>query len=335
MFTWPEIPRPYEPHALHGAGAAWPETNCYVDLWIEVLHALRLNSLAALGFTVAIDWEGDQFSFFKMPAGDLDRLYGISIGELNVWWSLEEQVAVQVARGQLPIVDADAFFLPDTRGTSYRAQHTKTSVGVRAMDRATKRIEYFHNAGYFSLEGEDYEGIFSRQAGSMGLAPYVEIAKLEGLIRRDDRTLRKMALELLVHHNDRRRMRDEKHGSAMARFAKALPEHVAWMRAQGGDSFHAYAFAAVRQLGAACELLGAHLRWLDGVAEPQFVAATELFVSVANLAKTLQFKLARAAASTKLFDADGATVEIAEHLTRAFSAMDDGLAKGLAKGVAR
>jgi hypothetical protein len=280
---------------------------------------------------VSLDWEGDQFSFFKMPAGDLERLYGISIGELNVWWSLEEQVAVQVARGQLPIVDADAFFLPDTQGTSYRAQHTKTSVGVRAMDRANKRIAYFHNAGYFHLEGDDYEGIFSKQAGSMGLAPYVELAKLEGLVRRDDATLRKMALELLVHHNDRRRARDNKHGTAMARFARALPEAVAWMRAQGGESFHVYAFAAIRQLGAACELLGAHLRWLDGAAGPQVATAADHFVSAAGLAKTLQFKLARAAASTKEFDVDAATAEIVEQLTHGFFALDTELAKGVAR----
>ncbi len=323
MFTWPEIPRPYEPHALHDAGAAWPETNCYVDLWIEVLHGLRLNPIAALGFTVTLDWEGDQFSFFKMPAGDLDGLYGIAIGELNVWWSLEEQVAVQVARGQLPIVDADAFFLPDTRGTSYRAHHTKTSVGVRVMDRADKRIEYFHNAGYFTLEGEDYDGIFSKAAGSMGLAPYVELAKLDGLVRRDEAALGKIALGLLKYHNDRRRVRDEKFGSAMMRFTKSLPEGVAWIRAQGGESFHAYAFAAVRQLGAASELLAAHLNWLQASTPVSFGAAADSFGSVANLTKTLQFKLARASASTKPFDAQAATSEIADQLRRGFESLDE------------
>ena len=331
MFTWPENPQPYVPHALHGAGVAWPETNCYVDLWIEVLSALRLNPVAALGFTVALDWEGDQFSFFKMPSGDLDALYGIMIGELNVWWSLEEQVAVQVARGQLPIVDADAFFLPDTRGTSYRAQHTKTSVGVRVMDRPNKRIEYFHNAGYFLLEGEDYDGIFSKAAGSMGLAPYVELAKLDGLVRRDEATLGAIALKLLTHHNGRRRACDEKVGPAMARFTKALPEHVAWMRRQGGESFHAYAFAAIRQLGAASELLSTHLRWLEETTRISFVTSYESFSAVANLSKTLQFKLARAAASTKAFDAEAATADITTQLIGGFSALDLALAAGAAR----
>ena len=33
-------PTSYQPHALHTEAAAWPETNCYIDMWIEVLHAL-------------------------------------------------------------------------------------------------------------------------------------------------------------------------------------------------------------------------------------------------------------------------------------------------------
>ncbi len=36
----PLDPSAYTPHALHAAERMWPETNCYVDLWIEVLSAL-------------------------------------------------------------------------------------------------------------------------------------------------------------------------------------------------------------------------------------------------------------------------------------------------------
>ena len=34
------IRRGWVPHRLHGPDRMWPETNCYVDLWIELLHAL-------------------------------------------------------------------------------------------------------------------------------------------------------------------------------------------------------------------------------------------------------------------------------------------------------
>ena len=46
---------------------AWAETNCYVDLWVELLHALGHDPIAALPFTLAIDFEGDQWTFFKFP----------------------------------------------------------------------------------------------------------------------------------------------------------------------------------------------------------------------------------------------------------------------------
>ena len=67
------------------ADRAWPESNCYVDLWIELLHAAGAEPLAALRFTLAVDVEGDQWTFFKFPLADLEALYGVSVFELNVW----------------------------------------------------------------------------------------------------------------------------------------------------------------------------------------------------------------------------------------------------------
>ncbi len=32
--------RAYVPHRLHASARAWTESNCYIDVWIEVLHAL-------------------------------------------------------------------------------------------------------------------------------------------------------------------------------------------------------------------------------------------------------------------------------------------------------
>ena len=67
-------PADYRPHELHGAGRDWPQTNCYVDLWIEVLHSMGYAPEAALGFTLLQDFEGDQFTFFKFPPEDLELL---------------------------------------------------------------------------------------------------------------------------------------------------------------------------------------------------------------------------------------------------------------------
>lgn len=39
----------YQPHALHAPGVLWGERNCYVDVLVELLHALRLEPRAMLG----------------------------------------------------------------------------------------------------------------------------------------------------------------------------------------------------------------------------------------------------------------------------------------------
>ena len=39
-------------HALHAPERNWPETNCYVDVWVELLHDLGLDP---------VPWEWDRF----------------------------------------------------------------------------------------------------------------------------------------------------------------------------------------------------------------------------------------------------------------------------------
>jgi hypothetical protein len=65
-----------------------------------------------------------------------------------------------VAAGKVVLTEADAFFLPDTQGTDYRAQHTKTTIGIETIDIDAKKLGYFHNAGYYTLEGADFVGLF-------------------------------------------------------------------------------------------------------------------------------------------------------------------------------
>ena len=62
----------YRRHALHRGDRAWPETNCFADLWIEVLHTFGHEPLAALGCTLDLDFEGDQFTFFAAARADGD-----------------------------------------------------------------------------------------------------------------------------------------------------------------------------------------------------------------------------------------------------------------------
>jgi len=68
-------PTQYVRHDLHSPERIWTEKNCYVDIWIELVHALGFEPNAMLAFTVAVDFEGDQWTFFKPPHDELRDLY--------------------------------------------------------------------------------------------------------------------------------------------------------------------------------------------------------------------------------------------------------------------
>src|ERR1700730_5271606 len=133
---------------------------------------------AALGFTVAQDFEGDQFTFFKFPAADLAMLYGLEILELAIYDRLEDHLRTQIGRGRLPLVEVDSFYLPDARGVSYRSTHGKTTIGINRLDSDNRCLDYFHNAGYFRLEAEDFDALLRpAEADGLPLFPYVEFLK--------------------------------------------------------------------------------------------------------------------------------------------------------------
>src|ERR1051326_6967926 len=119
-------PAQYTPHSLHGEQRIWVESNCYVDLWIEVLHWLGLEPTSCFAFALEADFEGDQWTFFKPPLADLRFLYGIDVQELNVWRPLGDHFREQLSLGRLVVAEADAYYLPDTAGTTYRTEHGKT-----------------------------------------------------------------------------------------------------------------------------------------------------------------------------------------------------------------
>ena len=129
-------PSGYRPHPLHASERTWTETNCYVDLWIELLHALDLDPLAAAAFTISTDFEGDQWTFFKFPPEDLRALFGLEVAEFNVWRPVLDHAEEQLELGRLLIMDADAWFLPDTQGVSYQLAHVKSAMVPNSIDRA-------------------------------------------------------------------------------------------------------------------------------------------------------------------------------------------------------
>lgn len=317
-------PARHERHALHAPDRAWPETNCSIDLLIEVLTAKGFEPCAALGFTVAQDFEGDQFTFSKFPAADLHRLYGLEIAELAIFDDLESHLALQVGRGRLPLVELDAFHMPDTRGTAYGRSHGKTTIGINLIDPAARRLDYFHNAGFFRLEGTDYDALLTPyRAGRLPLFPYAEFVKFD--VAPPAANGRVAARDLLALHLARRPVRNP-----FRAWLDVLPRDAAILADRPESWFHAYAFNTMRQAGANFGCLAAHLAWLAEPGNEALEAPREDAEAIANDCKVLQFQMARAAARKRVGVAGELVMRIAERYDRLIAGLVDwpGLTRG-------
>jgi Domain of unknown function (DUF1839) len=279
-------PAAYERHLLHATSRSYLETNCYADVIIELLHACGYEPLAAFAHLVRLDFEGDQWTFFKPPAEDLERLFGIDIHEMQPYRQLPVQISEQLRLGRTMIVELDSWFLPDTASTSYRTEHVKTSVAADAIDLQAETLRYFHGPGLFELSGDDYRGIFRLDGQSPDvLPPYAELVRFDAGPRLESEELRSMSRVLLRAHLSRRPAANPFHGFG-EQLSKALPD----LLTQGLDAYHAYAFATARMAGSAFEALATYIDWLSAGTEAEAVAAMRRIV---DGCKALSFRLAR------------------------------------------
>lgn len=281
------------PHALHASDRIWPETNCYVDLWIELLASKGLPPEAMLGFTLSQDFEGDQFTFFKVPLEDLEALYGIRVTELAIFDQVESHIETQLERGRICLVEMDSFYMPDTQGVGYGKEHGKTTVAINRIDRNGRALDYFHNAGFFHLEGEDFDGLFQHHLTETDppFLPYSEFAKFSDLAP-SEKHIRTTAETLLAS-----RFAQRPKANPVRAFAKVFPGQVERVADRPFGFFHKYAFNTLRQLGANFELAASHLEWLGG--ETRFGDAGQHALKIAEVAKSVQFQLARAVTRRK------------------------------------
>ncbi len=293
-------PATFKPHALHDPQRSWPETNCYVDLWIELLNAYGFDPTAALGFTVGQDFEGDQFTFFKFPLEHLQSLFGLQVQELAIYDTVEAHVAQQLDRGHVVLVEMDSWYLPDTRGTAYRHEHVKTTVGIAQLDAVHKKMGYFHNAGFYELSGEDFDGVFRKLPHLAGnadvLFPYVEFVKRHPGAGHSGAELVAEAKRIL---RDQLKHRPT---NPIAKFRAEFPRHLEQLATRPMAYFHLYSFNLLRQLGANFELLGNHCQWLKKHGEGGLDDAITASETLAATAKGLQFLLARAVNKKKFGD---------------------------------
>lgn len=292
-------PKSYQSHRIHTQVRDWAETNCYVDIWIELLHALGHEPIAAMPYTLAIDFEGDQWTFFKFPLADLYELYGIDVQELAIWLPLVRHIEQQVALGRPVLVELDSYYLPDTAGTAYKLAHVKTTVAVVEIDAEKQHLGYFHGQAYYHLNGDDFIDIFRLrdQPDPAILQPYVEIAKLRTKHKADASETFEASLRLLRKHLSLLPV-----SNPFLAFKRRFEHDLTWLMGEPIETFHQYSFATFRQFGACYELAANYLDWLVGQGKNELVEPRNNIRLISETAKSYQFQLARAMSRKKPLD---------------------------------
>lgn len=287
----------YTRHMLHADDRVWVEKNCYVDTLIELIHALGCEPRAMLPFVNTIDFTGDQWTFFKPQHDELRALYGIDVQELNRWRPFIEQAEEHLSAGRLIATEADAWWLPDVAGTDYRSQHVKTSIILNDLDVERRTLGYFHNAGYFRLDGEDFQRTFQLDVSpDPACMPFfAELVRIDKLFLSSEHALKSKSTELLAKH-----AADMPADNPVERFAARFQLDLPSLQDKGLAYYHAWAFATVRQLGAAAELSALHLRWLDA---QRHAVAAGAWDRISQGAKAFILKAARAVNSRRELDA--------------------------------
>jgi len=306
-------PATYRSHALHDPGRTFVETNCYTDIVIELLHACGHEPLAALGCALRMDFEGDQWSFLKPLPEDLQLLFGIDVHEMQPYRPLPDQIVEQIARGRTLIVELDSWYLPDTRATSYRSAHVKSSVAAEAIDPARELLRYFHATGLHELQGEDYRGVFrlGRPYSDDVLPPYTELVRFDAGRALTAAALRDAAEALLRRDLARRPV-----SNPFLRFGVQLQKDLPRLLAGDASNYHEYAFATVRMAGSAFEVAGSHVDWLLG---DRGAPAAAAFTQIVEGCKVLSFRLAR----RRAFEPQAMVAALATAWDEAVTRLDD------------
>lgn len=271
-------PDTYVPHAVHRPDAAYPETNCWTDVVIELLHSRSYEPLAVLGCTLALQHDGDQLLFFKPRAADLLDLHGVDVHELQPYRPLWRHLQTQLHAGRGVIVEVDAHWLPDTAGTSYRQSHVKTAISVIALD--DQRMTYLHNAGLHQLSGADLAQLLAPQ----DLPGYLEVVHFEAAPARYGDDLQRAARDVL------RRIVTTSPTNPFTSLGEQLVDELDEILLLEPAAVHEFAFATTRMGGAAAALGAAHVRWL---LPEQGAPVADCLDRVATSARALTFRLMR------------------------------------------
>jgi hypothetical protein len=306
-------PATYQPHPLHAGQRTYIETDCFTDIVVELLHARGDEPVASFGSFVRMDFENDQWTFFKPFAVDLEQLFGVDIHETQPYRAIPTQIAELIAQGRTMTVELDAWYLPDTAATTYGTAHVKTGVIAESIDLDGQRFRYFHNASLYELSGHDFRGAFrlGPDWSEDVLPPYTELIRFDAGPALRGEELRSAARRILRGHLDR-----VVPGNPFDRFNERFLADLPTLLAGGDDLYHAFTFATFRMAGAGFELLGSHVDWLLGT---EGARATDAMARIVDGCKLLGFKLAR----RRPFDPTEAMQALGTAWTEALGSLDD------------
>jgi hypothetical protein len=258
-----------------------------------------MEALAMLPFTLAVDFSGDHWTFFKPQLTEIRDLYGVNIQEMSLWRSLLEHCCEHLPHGRLVSVEVDAYWLPDTQATDYRKQHTKTTIAVAELDPEKQILGYFHNTAYHQLSGEDFRQIFRIDIETPAdyLFPYSELIHLDNVVQHSQEKLVEISYGLLQRYAQL-----IPSANPLISYAERFKKELPVMQQLGLAYYHQWAFNNTRQLGAAFELAAAYLQWLTAAGVADFSASIASFEKISTDNKSLILKVARAVNTNKPLD---------------------------------
>jgi hypothetical protein len=160
-------------------------------------------------------------------------------------------------------------------------------------------LGYFHNAGYHTLSGADFVGLFRLDAppDPTYMPFFAEIVRTRRVVALEEQELVRRSLVLLRQH-----LRRRPHDNPIPRFGRAFAADLEELKDRGLPAYHLYAFATIRQLGAAFELGAAYLRWIGERGEADLEPSIAAFDAVSAASKSLILKAARAVGAKKTVD---------------------------------
>ena len=221
---------------------------------VELLHRRldrgaprpRLEPLACLPFVLAVDFEGDQWTFFKPPHDDLvSPLRRRRAGAQRLAPLLEN--ASSSSRRQARAQPRPTRSTCPTRRDRLPAQHTKTTIGIQDST-SRRRARLLPQRGLLRARGRRLRGLFRLDAPptrrSCRSSPS-SCARVASHAARGAELVAPLARALAKHLA--RRPRDEPVRAVRRAFAADRRD---LMRARACGAYHAWAFATMRQLGA-------------------------------------------------------------------------------------